>query len=96
MTAADFIGDKKALLLEIAARHGAHDVRVFGSVARGEAGPESDLDLLVRMDVGVGLLQHFALQRELESLLGRKVDIVSERALRPRYRDRVLREALPL
>lgn len=87
---------KREELLRIAARYGAGDVRVFGSIARGEAGPESDVDLLVRLAPGVTLLKHAALVRELEALLGRKVDVVSERGLRPRVRDRVLREAVPL
>jgi len=80
----------------IAARHGAHDVRVFGSVARGEADADSDIDLLVRFEPGVTLLGQSAMVRELEDLLGRKVDVVSERGLRPRLRDRVLEEAVPI
>jgi len=96
MIAADLIGEKRDALIAVAERYGARNVRVFGSAARGEAGPQSDVDLLVRMDPGVTIFQHFALQRELENLLGRKVDVVSERALRPRFRERVLKEALPL
>jgi predicted nucleotidyltransferase len=71
-------------------------VRVFGSVARGEAGPESDVDFLVRLEPGTTLLDHAALVRELESLLDRKVEVISERALRVRIRDRVLQEAVPI
>lgn len=87
---------KKDDILRIAADHGARDVRIFGSVARGEDDDASDIDILVRLQPGVGLLQHAALVRELQDLLGRKVDVVSDRGLRQRVRDRVLREAVPL
>jgi len=83
-------------ILAIAAKYGARNVRVFGSVARGEADEESDLDLLVELEPGTTLLGHSAMIRELERLLGRKVDVVSERGLRERIRDRVLQEAIPL
>jgi len=87
---------KRGEILSIAARHGARDVRVFGSVARGEDRPDSDVDFLVKLDPGTTLLKHAALVRELEALLGCKVDVVSERALRERIRNRVLREAVPV
>ena len=87
---------KRHEILAIAARHGAHNLRVFGSVARGEAGPESDLDILVEMEPGKSLLDHVALMQDLEDLLQRKVDVVSERALHWYIRDRVLAEAIPL
>lgn len=96
MTISDVLGNSREELLRIADRHGARDIRVFGSLARGEAGPESDVDLLVKLDPGVTLLKHAALVRELEALLGRKVDVVSERGLRPRVREQVLRGAVPL
>jgi hypothetical protein len=83
-------------VLSIAAAHGAHNVRVFGSVARGDAGPTSDVDLLVELDAGRGLLDHAALMLDLEALLGRKVDVAVERGLRPAVRARVLAEAVPL
>lgn len=70
-------------------------MRHFGSTARGEAGPESDVDFLVRLEPGTTLLRHAALVRELRGLLGRDVQVVSDRGLRPRIRDRVLREAIP-
>jgi hypothetical protein len=88
--------EKREDILRIAAEHGARNVRVFGSVARGEAGPESDIDLIVQFDPGVTLLGHSALARELEALLGRKVQVVSERGLRPRVKERVMREAAPI
>jgi hypothetical protein len=83
-------------ILRIAARHGARNIRVFGSVARGEDRTDSDIDFLVRFDPGVTLLRHAALARELESLLHRKVDVVSDRGLRERIRNQVLQEATPL
>jgi uncharacterized protein len=79
-----------------AARHGATRVRLFGSVARGEAGPDSDVDLLVEFAPDRSLLDHAALIDELEDLLGCEVDVVNERALRPELRERVLREAVPV
>ena len=87
---------KREEILRIAARHGARNVRVFGSVARGEADEASDIDLLVEFEPGRSLLEHAALLLELENLLGRKVDVVSDRGIKPRIRDRVLREAAPL
>ena len=87
---------KREEILCIAARHGARTVRVFGSVARGEAGPESDVDFLVELEPGRSLLDHAALLLDLEQLLGCKVDVATERSLKERMRGRVLREAVPL
>lgn len=92
----ELLKSKRREILAIAAKHGAHNLRVFGSVARGEAGPESDLDILVEMEPGKSLLDHVALMHDLEDLLQRKVDVVSERALHWYIRDRVLAEATPL
>jgi uncharacterized protein len=83
-------------ILRAAARHGASNVRIFGSVARGDASPESDVDVLVDLEPGRSLLDHAALLLELEELLGCPVDVVTERGLRARFRERVLREAVPL
>lgn len=87
---------RRKAILKIAQRHGARNVRVFGSYVRGQAGPHSDIDLLV--DVGPNLTPFFpgGLVADLEDLLGRRIDVVVERALHPLARDRVLREALPL
>lgn len=88
--------EKRAEILRIAAEHGARDVRVFGSVARGEADPESDVDFLVELEPGRSLLDLGGLQMELESLLGCRVDVVTSRGLKARIRERVLREAMPV
>ncbi len=87
---------KRGDILRVAARHGARNVRVFGSAVRGEAGPESDIDFLV--DVGPDHTPFFpgGLLADLEELLGCKVDIVTEEALHWYIRDRVLKEAVPL
>ena len=90
------LSEKRDQILEIAARHGARNVRVFGSVARGEASPDSDVDLLV--DVGPTHSRWFpaGLVLDLEELLDREVDVVTEDALHWYIRDRVLEEAVPL
>ncbi len=83
-------------LLETAERRGARNLRVFGSAARGDDGPTSDIDLLVDLDDGVSLVELGTLQRELTELLGIKVDVVPASMLKPRIRDEVLAEAIPL
>jgi len=90
------VAQKRAEVLRAAARHGARNLRLIGSVARGEARPDSDLDLLVDLDQDRSLLDHAALVIELEALLGCKVDVATEQGLRPRVRDRVLAEAVEL
>ena len=87
---------KRTDILRLAGRHGATDVRIFGSVARGEAGSDSDVDFLVKMGPERSLLDHVALWQDLEDLLGRKVDLVSEKALHRLMRDQILKEAVPL
>lgn len=83
-------------ILRIAARHGARNVRVFGSVARGEADEKSDIDLLVEFEPERSLLDHAGLVVELEELLGRKVDVVTEKGIYWLLRRRILKEARPL
>jgi predicted nucleotidyltransferase len=92
----DALRRRRDEILRVAAQHGASNVRVFGSVARGEADAASDVDLLVDLEAGRSLFDHVALCLALEELLGRRVDVATDGALKPRIRDRVLREALPL
>lgn len=80
----------------VARRYGAHDIRIFGSVARGEAGPGSDLDVLVRFEPGRSLLDQAGLELDLVDLLGCPVDVISEGGLSPYLRDDILSEAVPL
>ncbi|WP_263821266.1 nucleotidyltransferase family protein [Salinibacter sp.] len=83
-------------ILRLARAHGARKLRLFGSAARGDDRPDSDVDLLVEMEPGRSLVDHVALKQDLEGLLGRDVDVVTEQSLHPRLRDRVLREAVSL
>ena len=92
----DKIREKRDLILRIAARHGASQVRLIGSVARGEARSDSDVDLLVTWSEGTSLLDQAALMLELESLLGRKVDIASDGWVKPSIRESVYRDAIVL
>ena len=87
---------KREEILRIAAQHGARNVRIFGSVARGEAKLDSDVDVLVDLEPGRSLLDLGGLLMDLRDLLGCNVDVVTEKGLRERIRDRVLREAVPL
>ncbi|MSP14508.1 MAG: nucleotidyltransferase [Chloroflexi bacterium] len=96
MLTANLLQERREEILQIAARYGAHNVRVFGSVARGEADEFSDVDFLVEMDPGRTLLDMGGLLMELRELLGREVDVITERGLKPRLRARVLHEAVPL
>ena len=83
-------------VLRIAAQYGARNLRIFGSVARGDSDRNSDLDLLVDMETGRSLFDMGGLLMELQDMLGCKVDVVSEKGLSPRIRERVLGEAVPL
>ena len=83
-------------ILSIAARHGAKNLRVFGSAARGEAGPDSDIDFLVNFDEGRSLMDQSAMILDLTDLLERKVDVVEPEALHWYIRERILRDAVPL
>jgi len=96
MTVSELVKAKREEILKIAAKHGARNVRVFGSVAREEAGPESDIDLLVDMEPGRSLLDLGGLWSDLNELLGRKVDIVTENSIYWLLRRRILKEARPL
>jgi len=96
MGISNLLTENRDEILRVAARHGARNVRVIGSVARGEADAKSDLDLLVTFDPGTTLLDHAALIIELEELLGCRVDVASDRGLRPRVKERVMIEAVVL
>ena len=87
---------RRAAVLEIAQRHGATNVRVFGSVARGQDTDESDIDLLVDLDPGVGLVSLAALQRELTNLLNSHVDVVPADSMRPHVKAQADAESIPL
>ena len=96
MVADELLNQKREEILRIAARRGARNVRVFGSVARGDATADSDVDFLVDMEPGRSLLDLGGLLVDLRELLARPVDVVTEAGLRDRIRPRVLREAVPL
>lgn len=83
-------------ILACAALHGANNVRLFGSTARGENRPDSDVDLVVDLDEGTGLFSLEALRRQLSEILGVPVDIAPSDSLRPRVRVEVEREAIPI
>ena len=92
----ELVKSRREQILRLARRHGVTGVRVFGSMARGDAGPQSDVDLLI--DVGPDPSPWFpgGFVAELEELLGRRVQVVTERGLDELLRDRVLEEAVPL
>jgi predicted nucleotidyltransferase len=83
-------------ILQIAAKYGAYNIRVFGSVARGEARDNSDIDFLVEMETGRNLLDRVGLKQDLEELLGRKVDVAKISNLHNLIKDKVLQEAVTL
>lgn len=96
MSLDELLQTKREDILRIATKYGAYNVRVFGSVARGEADPESDVDLLVDMEPGRSLFDLGGLLMDLQDLLGCNVDVVTEDGLRDRIRKRVLKEAVAL
>ena len=92
----EIVKGKREEILRAAAKRGVYNVRVFGSGARGEAGPESDVDFLVQMEAGRSLLDLAGLIGDLEDLLERKIDLVDDGGLHWYIRDRVLQEAVPV
>ena len=96
MDAKTLLKARRREILEIAARNGAFNVRVFGSIARGDDRPDSDIDILVNLESGRSLLDLARLLRELNTLLDHPVDVVTEAGLRPRITSHVLKEARQL
>jgi len=90
------LNERRELILEAAARHGARNVRLFGSVARGDADDASDIDLLVDLEPGRSLFDLGGLWSELQVVVGHRVDVVTESGLKSEVRERVLTEAVPL
>lgn len=96
MTLQELRTTKRDEILRVAAKRGARNIRVFGSVARGESDSGSDIDFLVDLEPDRSLFDLSGLLIDLEAVLRTEVDVVTERGLRPRVRERVLREAVPL
>lgn len=90
------IQEHAGAIIDLARSHGASEVRIFGSHARFETTPESDVDLLVCLEPGRDLLDLVALKQDVEELLNRPVDVVEEEGLSPYLRDEILRQARPL
>lgn len=96
MKAMDMLIERRDEILAVAKEHGAYNVRVFGSVARGEDDDKSDIDLLVDMEKGRSLLDLGGLLMDLRELLDCSVDVATEDGLKERIGDRVMRDAIPL
>lgn len=96
MEISELLTHNRQRIIEICGKYGANNIRIFGSVARGEADEKSDIDLLASLNDRFGLFELVRLEKELSSLLGRKVDVVSDNLRRQRFRDRVLKDAKPL
>lgn len=96
MNLAEIIKRKREQILEVARRHGAQNLRLFGSLARGEAGPDSDIDFLVDMEADRSLFDLGELKIDLEVLLGKNVDVVTEPSLYRLLRRKILKEARSL
>jgi predicted nucleotidyltransferase len=92
----DTLHAHRRAVLELAARHGARNVRVFGSIARGDDRPDSDVDLLVDIEPGRTLLDVIALEQDLAELLGRPVQVLTDGGLSPYLQERILAEAAAL
>ena len=96
MRPAELLAAQRDSILRLAQRHGARNVRVFGSVARGDSTSASDVDFLVEMEDGRSLLDLVGLWQDLQDLLGTEVDVISEGGISPYLRAKILAEAVPL
>jgi predicted nucleotidyltransferase len=96
MTINEILKSKRAEIFRLATKHGARNLRLFGSVARGQSRPDSDIDLLIDLDPDRSLLDRIGLKHDLEDLLGRKVDVMTERSLHYYIRESVLKQAVAL
>ena len=92
----ELIGSKREMILTLAGKYGVDRVRIFGSVARDEARTDSDVDFLVHFKNGRTLFDLIGFGQDVEELLGRKVDVLSERGVSPYMKDRIFKEAVPL
>lgn len=90
------VENKRVEILRIAGQYGATNIRIFGSTARGEGGPDSDIDLLIDLEHGRSLLDLIAIKQDLQDLLGCEVDVVTEAAISPRIRDEIIHQAVNL
>jgi len=96
MNAKEILKSKRDEIIHISQLHGVSNLRLFGSIARGEAGRESDIDLLVELSPAASLLDLIALKNKIEDLTGCKVDLVTEAAVSPYIRDQILRESVAI
>ncbi|PTD98203.1 nucleotidyltransferase family protein [Pseudothauera lacus] len=96
MTTLERLSRHRVELMRMASAHKARTLSVFGSVARGEDKPDSDIDFLVEFEAGASLLDLVGLQQDIEALLGRRADVVTPNGVSPFLRERILREARPL
>jgi hypothetical protein len=96
MAIEQILKQKREDILKIASRYGAKKVRIFGSVVRGEDRPDSDVDFLVELEEGRSLMDLGGLLMDLQNLLGRNVDVVTEKGLHWYIKDQILREARPI
>lgn len=96
MLSLDTVRTYRDAIMDAAARYGVRNIRVFGSLVRGQADDQSDIDLLIELEPGRSLIDRIAFMQEVEQLLGCPVDVVNERALHRLVRDRVMREVVPL
>ncbi len=90
------ITNNRNAIKEIARRYNATNIRVFGSMARGDADPDSDVDILADLDTNTSLLDRIAMTQEIEDLLGRKIDLVTPDKLHRIIKDKIIKEAVPL